>query len=419
MYTHNGNKKIIMHIDGDAFFAACEIMRRPELHGKPVVVGADKGIATALSYEAKALGISRTMPMFQIKKYWPQVVCLPTDFSLYNEMSFRMRTILSRYVSILEEYSIDECFADITHDVSSYSTENILNFAQNIQNALKYELGITYSIGISSTKVQAKIASKKKKPSGITVLDDSSFKEYAQNLPIGSVWGIGKSSVLELGKHNISTVADFCRLNYEYVQKFFAKPLIELWYELQGISVMLVHAEHDIQKSYQDTRMFEKRTQNLEFIFSELVTHVEAVCKRARVQRMQGKRISWFVKTQAMTYIRSEIILPRSTAIPTEIISYLRTDFEKRIVPHIEYRSSGVTLSHVNSLEDETGDLFRDTNSHSERYSALYATIDALHKKYKKHTVVLASSQSMNKHSSRTIDHTHNRYPLIYLGNVY
>src|ERR1700743_1359130 len=105
---------MILHIDGDAFFAACEVSRNPWLRGKPVVTGQERGIVSAATYEAKRLGIHRAMPIFRVKREFPQVIILPGDYELYGMYATRLYAIARRYARVVEEYGIDECFADLS-----------------------------------------------------------------------------------------------------------------------------------------------------------------------------------------------------------------------------------------------------------------------------------------------------------------
>src|SRR5438045_3577068 len=106
--------KAIVHVDGDAFFVACEVAKDPSLRGKYVVTGKERGIASALSYEAKARGARRGMQLSEIRKLCPGLIILPSDYETYSLYSERMYNIVRRYTPEVEEYSIDECFGDIT-----------------------------------------------------------------------------------------------------------------------------------------------------------------------------------------------------------------------------------------------------------------------------------------------------------------
>ena len=103
----------VLHVDGDGFFASCEISRRPDLKGKPVVVGEERGIASAMSYEAKRLGVTRGMPIFKVRQEFPQVTILSSHFELYEQFASALYSILTKHFANVEWYSIDECFAEV------------------------------------------------------------------------------------------------------------------------------------------------------------------------------------------------------------------------------------------------------------------------------------------------------------------
>ncbi|MEN9979035.1 MAG: DNA polymerase IV, partial [candidate division WOR-3 bacterium] len=156
----------ILHVDADAFFAACEQATNPHLAGKPLIVGRERGIVTAASYEAKVLGIKRGMRIRDVKHLYPAVIVLNSDYEKYSLFSIRMMDILRRFSPAVEEYSIDEAFVDITGLRRAYHCSyEELGF--RIQETIRTELGISVSIGISLTKVLAKIASQHRKPGGL------------------------------------------------------------------------------------------------------------------------------------------------------------------------------------------------------------------------------------------------------------
>ncbi len=155
-------------MDGDAFFVACEVAKNPKLRGKAVVTGEERGIVSALSYEAKALGVIRGMPIFTLRKKFPSVLVLPGDYTCYARMSSEMFDIVRRYADDVEEYSIDECFADLT-GLDKPLRMNYREIAERIKKEINEELGLSVSIGIAPTKVLAKVASKWQKPNGLTL----------------------------------------------------------------------------------------------------------------------------------------------------------------------------------------------------------------------------------------------------------
>jgi DNA polymerase-4/DNA polymerase V len=180
--------RAILHIDGDAFFASCEQSRRPKLQGRPVVTGKERGIAASMSYEAKARGVVRGMRVADIRKVCPDAIILPSDYETYSLLSKRFFAIVRRYTPDVEEYSIDECFADLT-GLRRPLKMSYLKIAERIKNELDAELGFTFSGGLAPNKVIAKIASKWAKPSGLTAIPGRELHRFLDKLPVEKVWG--------------------------------------------------------------------------------------------------------------------------------------------------------------------------------------------------------------------------------------
>src|SRR3990167_7244649 len=150
-----GKQKVIFHMDGDAFFVACEVAKEHKLKGLPVVTGEERGIVSALSYEAKALGIVRGLPIFRVKRDFPNVIVLPGDYASYARYSTMMFDIVRRYVDDVEEYSIDECFADLT-GLEPPLKMTYRQIAERIKREVNGGLGLSVTIGVAPTKVLAK-----------------------------------------------------------------------------------------------------------------------------------------------------------------------------------------------------------------------------------------------------------------------
>ena len=248
--------RAILHIDGDAFFASCEQSRRPQLQGRPVVTGKERGIAASMSYEAKARGVTRGMRLADIRKVCPEAVILPSDYETYSLLSKRFFAIVRRYTPEVEEYSIDECVCDLT-GLRRPLRMTYLQTAERIKKDLDTELGFTFSVGLAPNKVVAKIASKWQKPSGLTAISGRDLHRYLATLPVQNVWGIGPQTTVLLKKHGIDTALQFAERPEVWVQKHFSKPFYEIWQELNGHCVFeLVTSEHDTYASIQKFRTF-------------------------------------------------------------------------------------------------------------------------------------------------------------------
>lgn len=363
-------------MDGDAFFVACEVSLHPEYRGLPVVTGAERSIITALSYEAKALGLTRTMPVYQVKKQFPHVIIIESNYSNYQIFSQRMFAIVRRYTDLVEEYSIDECFADFS------TVKDPERIAQEIQKNIVAELGITVSIGLGPTKVLAKIASKQNKPKGFT----SFLKERnIGEIPIRKVWGIGQSATAQLTGLGVITITDFIKKD----RSLFSKPHQQIWYELQGISVLPVEIEHDPQQSIAHTRSFLFSTKNKEIIWGELVKNIEAVCVKARKAGFDATAAHVFIKTKEFQY--SSVTIPFQTPLsdPISITKLVSEKFNELFKKNILYRATGITLQQLvprNSVQS----LFA-TGSHS----GLFDIIDTIAHKYGEGIVQVASSKKI------------------------
>ena len=163
-----------------------------------------------MSYEAKARGITRGMRLFEVKRLCPDAVLLPSDYETYGLLSRRMFTIVRRYTPAVEEYSIDECFADLT-GLQRPLHMSYLQIVEKIKRDLDTELGFTFSAGLAPNKVLAKIASKWKKPSGLTAIPGRDIHLFLTGLPVNKVWGIGAKTTALLNKFGIQTALDFAR----------------------------------------------------------------------------------------------------------------------------------------------------------------------------------------------------------------
>ncbi|HEX21175.1 MAG TPA: DNA polymerase IV, partial [Actinobacteria bacterium] len=191
--------RAILHIDGDAFFASCEQAIHPELKGKPVITGKERGIVAAASYKAKAMGVKRGMRLFEVKKICPDAVILPSDYETYSLFSINMFAIIRRFTPIVEEYSIDEAFADLT-GLRRPLRASYSQIADNIQKTVTNELGLSVSVGLSLSKGLAKLSSSYRKPGGLTILPGRLIHLVLKKTPVEKVWGIGPNTTAYLKK---------------------------------------------------------------------------------------------------------------------------------------------------------------------------------------------------------------------------
>lgn len=386
-------KRAILHIDGDGFFASVEIALNPKLKGLPVVTGQERGIATAMSPEAKRLGIHRGMPVFQIKKLYPEVVIVNSNYHHYGIFAQRMYDIVRRFSDRVEEYSIDECFADLTgleRPGVSYT-----DIARAVKTTLRDELGMTFSTGLAQTKVLAKVASKTQKPDGFTVIEEEDIGRFLEKMPVGKVWGIGPATSLHLFKLGVKTALEFAERPERWVMANLSRQHLEIWRELRGHALYQVHSgEEDEQKSIQSTRTFSPASMDESLILSELSRNVENASIRARSLRLEARRIYYFLKTQEFRYHRMEIPLSTTLQAPSAIFDEISKTFDAVYEPGVLYRATGVTLSGLIPEGRSQTSLFGE--GVEKRWDEVFKAVDKIDRRYGQHTVVLGSSLKAN-----------------------
>ncbi|MFA5809064.1 MAG: DNA polymerase IV [Thermoleophilia bacterium] len=381
----------VIHIDADAFFASCEQSRNPELKGRPVITGKERNIVASMSYEAKARGVVRAMRLSEVRRLCPDAVFLPSDYETYSLLSKRLFSIVRRYTPDVEEYGIDECFADIT-GMQRPLRMNYRRIAAVIKQELDDAFGFTFSIGLAPSKTIAKIASKWKKPSGLTVIPGRDIHEFIREMPVEKVWGIGPQTTAYLNKQGIRTALDFARRDEAWVRAHLSKPFYETWRELNGEAVMaLVTEERETYASIQKVKTFTPPSSDPEFVFAQLCKNVENATMKARRYRLAAGRAICFLKTQDFRGTGAEVRFSRPTAFPHEVIKALEPVFERLFKPSQLYRSTGVVLFKMSDDVIIQPDLFGVT-ARIERLARVYEAVDGVRVKYGKHTLFLGSS---------------------------
>ena len=383
--------RAVLHIDGDSFFASCEIAKNPQLRGKPVITGKERGIVSSCTYDVKHRGVTRGMQLHEAKKLVPDAIIVPSDYETYSLFSERMYEIVRRYTPTVEEYSIDECFADLT-GMRRVNKMNYRDMAHCIKRELEVELGMTFSVGLSATKVLAKIGSKWKKPDGFTAIPLNNATAYLAKTPVGYVWGIGPNTAAYLHKYGVRTALDFARKDEKWVRDCVSKPYFEVWRELNG------HVEYELEvekkSSYQSiskTKTFTPSSRDSRFVFSQLSKNVENACIKARRWQLATPKIFFFLKTQDFKYHGCEITLPHPSAVPQDILHEVSTFFPKVFRPGTLYRATGITLFSLERSAAVQLDLFGSVQK-SQGLQMVFESVDALSERYGKHVVFLGSS---------------------------
>lgn len=391
--------RAILHIDGDAFFASVEQSIHPEFKGKPVVTGKERGIISCASYEAKAIGIKRGLPLFEAVKSCPRLIVLPSDYETYCLYSKRMFAIMRRFTPDVEEYSIDEAFADISglRRIHRTSYENI---ARKMQAAIRAELDLTVSAGLSLSKSLAKLASKFRKPAGFTAVQGRHVHLFLQNTALEKVWGFGPNTVHLLNKNGIQTAWDFAARPEEFAARLLGKIGREIWNELRGNAVYAVNTEE--KSSYatiSKCKTFSPPSNDPNFVYAALIRNVESAFIKLRRHRLRAKKLVVVLRRQDFSETGLETVLNRSTAAAQEVMPTVKTLFDALFEQGAPYRTTTVALGKLEPDEGFQPDLFED-NIRVEKMARVSRTVDALNNTFGKHTVSLGPSLFLNRPNS-------------------
>jgi DNA polymerase-4 len=276
----------------DAFFAAVEQKRHPELIGKPVVIGGagdptKRGVVSTASYEARKYGIHSAMPLRTAYRLCPEAVFLPVDYDEYSRVSKIIKGILRSFTPLLEDVGIDEAFLDIT-DLNIGSEE----VAREIKKKIKDELHLTCSIGIAPNKLLAKIASDMKKPDGLTIVSEKNIERLIWPLPVRKLWGVGPKTEACLKDIGINTIGKLASKPLEELIADFGQSYGRYLYEAsKGIdeSSVVTHWE---PKSRSREITFQTDTDNWQTIAKNLAELTQDVVDNMKQFGYKGKTVT-------------------------------------------------------------------------------------------------------------------------------
>ncbi|MBG6233607.1 DNA polymerase-4 [Pedobacter sp. CAN_A7] len=297
------NNRKIIHIDMDAFYASVEQRDHPEYRGKPLVVGGQpegRGVVAAASYEAREYGIHSAMPSRTAYQRCPQALFVRPRFDAYKEVSQKIREIFHRYTDLVEPLSLDEAYLDVTHD--KLNIGSALEIAAQIRTAIKNELQLTASAGVSINKFVAKIASDINKPDGLKFIGPSAVEAFMEKLPVEKFHGVGKVTAAKMKSMGIHNGADLKNLTEQQLTWRFGKSGRFYYQIVRGIDHREVRP-HRETKSLAAEDTFAHDLSTMEELENELDRIAELVCDRLARKNLKGRTITLKVKYNDFTQI--------------------------------------------------------------------------------------------------------------------
>ena len=372
--------KAIIHLDMDAFYAAVEVLDRPELKGKPVIVGGsrERGVVSSASYEARKFGVHSAQPIATAARLCPQGVFLPVRMWRYQEVSQQIFKIFQRFSPLVEPLSLDEAFLDVTGSTRLFGSPE--EIARKIKEQVVEETGLTVSAGAAPSKFVAKIASDIQKPDGLTIVPGGTVREFLEPLPIEKLWGVGKATRRILAHLGVKTIGDLGLLSSKLLARKLGKQGLHLYLLAKGIDEREVEPEREVKSiGHEDTYAMD--ISDLGEARRELLSLANKVAKRLRGYGLVGKTVTLKVKYYDFVQITRSITLGEPTDDCREIFQRCCNLLGKTEVGKRPVRLFGISLSQLSDL-DEARQLALFAAEEADKRRRLNKALDTISEKF-------------------------------------
>ena len=377
-------ERVILYSDLNNFFASVETALHPEYRGKPLIVCGDPekrlGVVFAKNEEAKSYGIRTAETVYSALKKCPHALRVSTHFSEYNRYSKAVREIYARYTDVIESLSIDECALDVTASVKLFGGGE--KIAEEIRAAVKNELGVTVSIGVSFNKIYAKLASELKKPDAVTVITPENYKQKVYPLPVSALLYVGKSTEETLYKHGIRTIGELADADLMLLTRLFGRRGEILKINASGRNDEKVRMEAEAIKSIGNSMTLPYDVSDFEQIKRIFYVLAESVISRLR-EAGEGKcdTVHITVKDEFLREItRQKKILP--TALCEDVARTACEIYGENFSREHKAHMLGLAVS---GFDRNVEQLALDTSGEREKYEKNLRAQDAvaaIRKKY-------------------------------------
>lgn len=344
----------LVHVDMDAFFASVEIRRRPELRGKPVVVGGAgrRGVVAAASYEARAFGVRSAMPSARARRLCPHAVFLPGDHRCYREVSARVMAIFEEVTPLVEPLSLDEAFLDVRGAVRALGPPD--RIAASVRARVLDREGLTCSVGVASNKLLAKLATERAKPRpspsgpvygpGVHVIAAGAELDFLHPLPVAALWGVGPATARRLAGLGVETVGDLASLPVERAASALGAANGRRLHRLaRGVDDSPVTVDRS-PKSIGHEETYPRDLTARAELDLELIRLADAVASRLRAAGVRARTVNVKVRFGDFTTITRSVTLP-DPVNGTRAVASAAADLLDQIDPAPGVRLLGVSGS--------------------------------------------------------------------------
>ncbi len=317
--------RVILHCDCNGFFASVELIDRPELRDVPMAVAGDPknrtGIILAKNELAKACGVKTAETVFAARRKCPELVLVPPRHRVYQEVSQRVNAVYLQYTDQVEPFGIDESWLDVTGSLSLLKMDG-REVADELRRRVREEIGITISVGVSFSKIMAKMGSDLKKPDATTVLTRDNFRERIWPLPAGDLLFAGRSTVQLLERSGIRTIGDIARADRSDLSKMMGKGGELLWSYANGLDDDPVrpYDQREAVKSIGNGMTFPRDLMTTDELRAGVAMLADEVSTRMRRHGVKCQTVAVHLKDPAMKTISRQVKLKRPTRLQAELI---------------------------------------------------------------------------------------------------
>lgn len=381
-------ERLIFHVDVNSAFLSWEAARRvragqDDLRQIASAVGGDRdkrtGVILAKSIPAKKQGVKTGEPVAMALWKCPELVLVKPDFHLYEQSSRAFMAVCRRYAPVVEPFSIDECFLDMTGTHRIYPDP--IAIAHQIKDEIRDTLGFTVNIGVGSNKLLAKTAGDFEKPDRVHTLFSSEIPQKLWPLPIGDLLSVGQATAQRLRKAGLETVGTLATAPLERVQKLVGKALgLQLWDYANGRDNSPVSAEPEPAKGYSISTTLENDVMSREAAYPVLLQLCDNVTARMRADGARAYRVSVTIRGSDFQDKSHQCSLPEATDGTEQVYRLTRRLFEELWDGVTPLRLLGVSLSNV--TREEGGQLTMFASQQNERARQLDRTVDAIRSRF-------------------------------------
>ncbi len=337
----------ILHVDMDAFFVSVELLERPELRGRPVIVGGagPRGVVSAASYEARRFGVHSAMPMTRARRLCPQAVVLPVRHERYARVSAAVFEIFRSVTPLVEGLSLDEAFLDVAG--ARRRLGRPARIAEMIREQVRDQQGITCSVGVATTKFVAKLASTRCKPDGLLVVPADGVTDFLHPLPVASLWGVGERTEETLTRLGLRTVGQLARVPLPTLQRELGAAMGAHLHELAWGRDPREVVPHTPDKSIGAETTFDTDVDDPEVVRRELLRLAEKTGARLRAAGYAGRTVSVKLRMADFKTITRARTLDEPTDLARVIYVTARALYEGAGLDGVRLRLVGVRVENL------------------------------------------------------------------------